>query len=500
MGGCILDRFIKKIKKYSLQNVLYTTSKLSGEFFREHNSGNFAVLFEDVHVVTNGITRKHQVWITIWSLIDFSFNAVIYTNDYRSMSLTQREELVFLITLCKECVDQLSAKQPFAYDPNLQNEFMIFLHGFAGEQFKAQNPAQVFDNYCRGKYILGKIGSQFNDGIDVEKIVISETGLSSDQVSQILLLLWSISTRTPYILDEIGDHNTGNFSNKDIQSVVKYYSTNYEEIRKSSIGRQILYSKPFILTDTGKYISSNALLVLFLYENSTYWIIRDYFLKSKKQDFVNAFGIYFETYMKELFELYLDKTEFSKIAEVSRKRADWRLIIDDFVFLIEQKSAFVGLNVKQQNSDIDQAKRYLQNNLVEAIKQLKSTEDDFHENNNIKIILVYEDYYKAELLDYVFSLPELGIINDNYYWLVSIDEMESLLFVLKQNKELFRIIISEKIEAELCKSNEGRSLGQIMERNGILDNKHIKQEQYRTNHENNYNVVDQNLGGKGNST
>lgn len=313
-----MDRFIEKIKKYSLKNVLYITSKLSGEFFREHNSGNIAVIIEDVRFVKNGIIKKQQVWITIWNLIDFVFNAVIYTNDYRSLSITQRDELFFLIKLCQECIDQINAKQPFANDPNIQNEFLIYLHGSAGEQFKAQSPMLVFDNYCRGKYILEKIGSQF-DGIDVEKIVISETGLNSELVSQILLLLWCISTKNPYILDEIGDQDIGGFSNENIESVVKYYSTNYDEIRKSSMGRQILYTKPFILTDTGKFISSNALLVLYLYENSTYWIIRDYDLKRKKQDFVNAFGIYFEVYMKELFELYLEETDYHKIAEDSKK-------------------------------------------------------------------------------------------------------------------------------------------------------------------------------------
>lgn len=172
--------------------------------------------------------------------------------------------------------------------------------------------------------------------------------------------------------------------------------------------------------------------------------------------------------------------------------------IDDYVFLIEQKSSFVILDVKQQNSDIDKAKKYLRNNFVEAIKQLKSTEDDFLGSNYIKIILVYEDYYKAEFLDYVFNLPDLGIVDDNYYWLVSIDEMESLLFERKHNKELFRTIINEKIDAELCKSNQGRSLGQIMQRHGILYNKHIKQKQYKNYHENNFNIVDQNLEGKGN--
>ena len=79
--------------------------------------------------------------------------------------------------------------------------------------------------------------------------------------------------------------------------------------------------------------------------------------------------------------------------------------------------------------------------------------------NAIKIILVYEDYYKSKCLDELFGLcPELE--NDNRFWLLSINEFETLLQLCKSNPDIALKIIQEKDRIETERNYEKRELKQ----------------------------------------
>ena len=207
--------------------------------------------------------------------------------------------------------------------------------------------------------------------------------------------------------------------------------------------------------------------------------MRNHYQKQNSQAFVNVFGKYFEEYFFELLSTYLEKDEYERIPECERKRADWKLKIGEYKFLIEQKSALMALSVKQQDSNVAASIDYYNKAIIKAIIQLHDTELEFNEGRFIKIILLYEDYVKPEVLNYVFKLKSCTVENDYYYWIVTIDEMERLLSLCSTNRDLFYRIIQEKIRRENEVTHEGRSIYQLLLEKGISDNPYLKLEKFQ---------------------
>ena len=122
-----------------------------------------------------------------------------------------------------------------------------------------------------------------------------------------------------------------------------------------------------------------------------------------------------------------------------------------------------------------QTKTYITRNWLKALKQLHKTEQLYKKDSEaiIKIVLVYEDYFKDEILENAFKLEGNEVEDDGYYWLASIADVEMLLHTHNKKPDLFNKIVETKIALETSKSREGRELGQIMNRFGVNINEHI---------------------------
>ena len=93
-------------------------------------------------------------------------------------------------------------------------------------------------------------------------------------------------------------------------------------------------------------------------------------------------------------------------------------------------------------------KKHIVKNWGEAVKQLDNTQKARKMKNPIKIILIYEDYYKSECLD-------------------------ELLTICRDDLELFRLILNEKDNSEINHSNQGRDLSQFFEKHSIHKNNYL---------------------------
>ena len=180
-------------------------------------------------------------------------------------------------------------------------------------------------------------------------------------------------------------------------------------------------------------------LNLCLYEHAILWIVRDYFNYKKEQDqwFTSYFGKCFEKYFEELLNCSLREDEYEKIPEATNRRADWKMKIDGYRFLVEQKSTLIRLNAKQQAPSIGDIEYFAKQTLIKAIGQLDTTEKEFAEGQFIKIILLYDDYLNPEILEQVFTMKECDTESDNHFWLVTIEEMEILLSLCPKNRDSF---------------------------------------------------------------
>ena len=148
--------------------------------------------------------------------------------------------------------------------------------------------------------------------------------------------------------------NSEIFTQENIITVLNQHSADIDDIRNSSLKRQFLYTKP-ILKIGEKYISANAFLINALFENSNYWILRNDYQRIHSQHFINAFGIYFEMYVEEVLKNCLSNGKFSKIpTENDEKRADWIINIENYTFILEQKSSLSLLGIKQNQPILKQ--------------------------------------------------------------------------------------------------------------------------------------------------
>ena len=473
--------FISQIRKYSLQELLIEFSMESSELFKINTKDDkmpCGTKFESFEFASGRIKRRQEVLVTAWGLVDIAYQAILNSNDYRSKKVKSKREIYEIVSLYTEYVEHIEGKQEFMKNEAMHDDFLIYLYGFFGEQTKFQLRHMMIENYNRESYIINNIAPIINDGIDVEGIVKKEIGLFSDEVTIILLYLWSLSTKTPFIVENDQFYNKDILKKQNVINVVNYYTADYWQIRENKLGRQVLYSKPIVKTDRNRYLCINSFLLYFLIEHSTYWIVRNYYQNMNKQDFINAFGVYFEEYFYEILCEYLDCGSYKRIEEGKTKKADWYINMDGYEILLEQKSALASLKAKQQESDINSTKQYALRNWMKAISQLQNTEYDYGNKKMIKIILVYEEYYKSEMLENIFSLSGSAIENDGYYWLVSISEFEMLLYSYKTDKKLFKEIMQDKIRMETENLHEGRDIRQIFERYGIKKNLHIEQEKY----------------------
>lgn len=313
-------------------------------------------------------------------------------------------------------------------------------------------------------------------GINVPGKFFEITGYTTDCYSALVyyILLMFIQNNGVITQSQILSLNNNVFTQENIITVLNQYSATIDNIRNSSLKRQFLYAKP-ILKIGEKFISANAFLMNALFMNSNYWIIRNDYQRIHSQHFINAFGIYFEMYVEEFLNNCLSNDQFSKIpTENDEKRADWIINIENYTFLVEQKSSLSLLGIKQNQPDIEAMKRHILKTWGEAVRQLSETQTALSLDSPIKIILVYEDYYKAECLEELFRLDP-GIVNDYNYWLMTINEFEMFFHTYKSNPALFFEIIVNKIELEHTQSHEGREIELLLSQKGVSENLYIQE-------------------------
>ena len=421
-------------------------------------------------------TVSLSVLISAWDLIDVAYNAVKTTNDFRGDKIQSENAFWFLCCANKDYMQKEESNLIEIIKE--QPEFWFYTWGFAGEQIKLQEISEIYEKASRELYILLSISREVG-GIDVPEAIRKEIGVEWEEVlSSIMLAGLGLNQRISIdtIIKKVKWDNC--FKKESFIKVIDRYTTDYSEIKSSPLLRQIFYTKPFVKTKKGSLISINSFLNLCLYEHCLLWVARDYYRKQNKQDFTSYFGELFEKYFEEILSFYLEQEQFVKIPVGKKKRADWKVNIMNYSFLIEQKSTLLALGAKQQNSNYTVIGKYVNTTIVKALKQLEETEQFYNDGQYIKIVLIYEDYLGMEILDTVFDMPGCTIKNDNMYWLVTISEMEMLLDIYRTDPKLFETIINEKIKREVEHSKLGKSIYQLLKENGITANSYLKQSKF----------------------
>ena len=410
---------------------------------------------------------NHRVIIQPWQFPDLAYYAIKFSNDYRGFEqLTQNafycilsQTNAFLELDSKRVVKQLENKR----------DIYLYLCGFSGEQFKYQRPSKVYYNMIRELYIVFELSKKCNSKIKPPEIIRIETGVEWERLVKLLFEIYLDSLLHNSVFDCFEQLDLGNDKEKeDLKRIINYYTATYDEIRKSNLGRQIFYAKPFVKTQKGKVLTVSVFFNSFMIEHAPLWIIRNYYQKLDKRDFTSEFGKWFEEYFREVSSYFKIKT--TKIQENPEKqRSDWLLEIGKHTFLIEQKSSIVPLSVKQQSTDLETYKRTIETTIHKALRQLFTTEKDLKITEPIKILLFYDDYIDPNLLPYVFN-EKCPVENDHRYFIANIIELEMLFSLSSSDEVLFEKVINEMLDRNKNDSNMGISIIDIMQQLGYSDN------------------------------
>ena len=394
---------------YNLEDILIHISNASIELLNDKSGritcGAKSVEFPARIDKTNE-TISLPVLISAWDLIDVAYNAVMTTNDFRGDKIQSENAFWFL---CCANKDYMQKEEHALFEKiKKQPEFWFYTWGFAGEQIKLQEIAGVYEKASRELYILLSISKEVG-GIDIPEVIRKETGVKWEEVlTSVLLAGYGFNQRVSLdtAIKIVKWDNC--FQKESFIKVIDRYTTNYSEIKASPLHRQIFYTKPFIKTKKGSLISINSFLNLCLYEHCLLWVVRDYYKKQNKRDFTSYFGELFEKYFKEILSSYLEPEQFTKIPVGREQRADWKVNILNYSFLIEQKSTLLALGAKQQSSNYTDIGKYVNGTILKALKQLEATEQFYNDDRQyIKIVLLYEDYLGMEILDRIVS-PNSG--------------------------------------------------------------------------------------------
>ena len=451
-----------EIKKYKAEALLKKIFRVQSVIYSKDGPG--AMINHTIHILIKGEVKPITATITPWDLNDLAYYTIIYSNDYRGKDVITDDNVAFLVLL----VQEYNASQMKLDVKDTE----LYLYGIMGEQFKYQT-FYTQEHICRENYILFECSKKLDLDIDFENIFDDKIGLGWRKIIAFLLL--GILSNTGEIKLSYRNELTGEVI--DITDLILSYTFDYKQVRKTKLGRQIFYVKPFIKTQMGNNIQISPYLTRFICEHCNLWQLRDYYLDKPNVNMPSIFGECFEIYLRELFEELIPNS-YEHIVEGESQRADWKIKIGKYDILIEQKSSLLAMDIKQQNSNIENLKDYLKENVIEALCQLENTEKSFEDKRFIKIILLYEEFLEPEILDKVFEMEECEIDNDNYYWLMNIREFEILIDTYVRNEESFNIIMKEKIKREIEHSKHGKSIRKLFEEKNIWEDKYLDSDKF----------------------
>lgn len=477
-----MKKFESFIKEYATRDFIYFFSDVSTKIFKkqlleEKENMNCCMTFLFDALLHGFIHKQVPVMLSAWDIQGMAYLSIKYSNDYRNkiMEIEQAGKAVNYYRGYEnehsktECIKEAGIKDVFK-----------FLMGMTYEQFKYQNLSWIFQNFNRNYHIL--VGSKKINRekiVDINEITNDLFGLSADELLSVeMIILWLCSQRPdPLSAPEQLYKRKGEsiLTRENMQRVIDYYSITYDQVRDTFLEKQIFYGKPFVVTKKKQEtIVISFYLVVMLFADGLYWLIRDYYREKKwGQKFINAFGDMFEDYFAEIADIYLPKGTWHKIPTSKKKKdksADYYVEFDETIFLFELKSGLLGIEAKQQAPDVEKIDTFYDRNILEAYEQLKRSEEVYQGKKPIiKVFLLYENATNTQII--MSSMPEIFAMDKGCY-IMTIADLEILLSTYANDIKKFKDIIKALVQNENDENNY-ESVLNILNQYGAIGDLHF---------------------------
>ena len=474
-----MDKFISELKKISVEDLIYKFSEISIEMFNNKHSCMKKI---PVYVTRYGIPQEKELLLTSWDIPNIEYLSIIYSSDYRkSMDVLSMQNL---INAYRRFDNEHSIASEIA-NTDMAGIFRIFI-GMTAEQFRHQNLKWIFERFNRNYYMLVEAKHlEHQKDIDVFSAVKNTFGYSMDDYIAMLLMVYWLCSKHPDPLtapEHIYRKKDSTIFTKDnITRFVEYYSCTYEDLRNSPLGKQLLYSKPFIKTNQGnEYLASCIQLIMMLVADGLYWIVRDYYPKrypKENQKFPNVFGLLFEDYIKDLAATYCDPAKYICLPQGKRKGADYLFDFDTMKMIVESKSSMIRLDAKQQVPNMQSIDNFLKRAIKEAYEQLNKSYYKLRDSTDLpimKVVLLYDEFSNTAIIEK--SIPEIFEV-DSCVFVMTIRQFEILLYYHQHDKEKFQLLINKFI-ASMNSKVPVSNIDAIYDDMEIYDNPHIDKMRY----------------------
>lgn len=459
------------LKRISPERIIYTLSDISIHMFMDRE-----FVKEFPVTVTYGTKKRTAlVAMSAWDVQSIEFLSICNSNDFRkldkSISLGQIVDQ-FRIYENEHSIPAWFHKSGGAFE---------YVFGITMEQFLYQNQAWIYEMYNRNFHILFASPSiRRNLSVNIDTIIQETFNCSLQEYNAILLMVFWLCTQHPDPLSAPESLYTKKedtaLTKENIARFVDYYSCTYTQLRDSSVGKQLLYSKPFIRTDrNGRYLSSNCFLIAMIAANGMYWLIRDYYKQRNSHEFLNAFGLMFEDYVCELAHDYCEDRQWQQISPGSKKGADFLFDFGTAEIMVEAKSALISILGKQQVPEKKALDKF-RADISEAYEQLMSSLQKRTECNSsmkpiMRVILLYEDITNLGIAE--MAIGDL-FENDKLLFLATIAELEIMLYLLKHEPEKLEVVMSDVLDNQCVGPYQRKNLTQILSNHSLYKTTHFK--------------------------
>ena len=476
-----INDYKQYIRRFSTYDILDYFSKISIDIYKNCYKGVKVIKDKPFYSKKTGMKMgTHTFIITQWELLEICFNAIKYGNDYRNNLITENE-FYTLINKTKILSEKLENAKSFKNDDIFKHLICITNMEFDFENLNIQSK---FNRLYHMMTIINqnKKYDQTNkvNYIDFKKKFYEITDIEYDKYIKcymIIVLLASSGKNTNImeIIDSINfDITKLGFTKDDMKLIIQLQSKEYSFYKDKDNWNFLKYN-PIVHSSRfkEKYIIANISALMISFSEFMYWTIRNYYCNIGSNDFTNYFGHCFEYYLNDFFEFY--NIKHYKIPETNDKVPDWKVETNDYIFLIEQKSALYPLNTRSITSDdrIKVLDKYISDNIKNAFVQLNNY-DINSTKTIIRICLMLEDINIPDTVqDIVLKEIKNKKGHDYLNWIVSIDDFEKLFSMLSRNEKKFNDLIENKIKLEKSKSNKGRGFDILLSsyKNEYITNK-----------------------------
>ena len=443
----LLKIFKAKLKKYSTREIAKIFSSFDRYYFRNYQN--------------NPLTKKFIIGYTTRELciLPWLFNEIIYystdNNDFKK-SITENEAWELYLCYYKYFDKVVSEFTSSNFDKSTNNIATLIFYGHTQEQAIYYVPKYMFMNRFNRNYFLLK--DKVFGTVDLSSIIAEKYNTDLLNFIQILSVIsfFSIYNEHPLnsecFLDYISDKTA-------YLKVLDDLSVSYIDCRTDkSRNIKIFKIKPILHTSFDEYIVPSIFTMFYNIGDKVYWLLKD---KLNKSDiFVHEFGKIFENFVFEILIKQYGKKNVERIPRVKgEKSADFIIKGKNFIFLFEVKSGVARAGAKQTNLNINDLDAYIENNIVDAMKQLDASAKRYIDNKTIICFIVNYDtiFTEDSIMFEISSKYEPTYYELNNLILFGVDNFEVFIYNYNNLEKLESVfskhIKSEKLSAHMLVEN-----------------------------------------------